>query len=175
MIKALCIKINKADLPAFKARIEAALYSSSANTFPFSIKMWLICNYKLLTKHALAKEKAKCLCSMQEWFLKNSQRCITWELSTIDIEDCTLCTSLQYVLMNIPNPEKPSELLFHAVSKMIIKDAYIFQFHPSRSQKAHEVDAGLLVFLKALWGGILPADKLHKLFTVDALAQSKDA
>jgi len=26
-----------------------------------------------------------------------------------------------------------------------------------------------------MWGGILPADKLHKFFTVDALARSKDA
>jgi len=85
IIKALHIKINKADPPAFKARIEA-LYSSLATTFPLGIKMHLVRDYKLLT-NVRAKEKAKCLCSMQEHFLKNSQTCITWELSTINLED----------------------------------------------------------------------------------------
>jgi len=172
-IKALHIEINKNDPPAYKARIEA-LYSSSATTFPLGIKMRLVRDYKQLT-NVRAKEKAKCLRSMQERFLKHSQTCITWELSTIDLEDRTLRTSLRYVLMNIPDPEKPSELLFHSVSKMVVKDTFIFRFHPSKSQSAREVIAGLLVFLKGLWGGILPADKLHKFFTADALTRAKDA
>jgi len=77
--------------------------------------------------------------------------------------------------MNIPDPEKPLELLFHSVSKMVVKDTFIFRFHPSKSQSAWEVVAGLLVFLKGMWGGILPADKLNKFFTADALSCSKDA
>jgi len=172
-IKALHIEINKSDPPAFKAHIEA-LYSSSATTFPLDIKMWLVHNYKLLT-NVHAKEKAKCLQNMQERFLKNSQTCITWELSTINLEDRTLQTTLHYVLMNIPDPEKPSELLFHSVSKMVAKETFIFCFHPSKSQAAHEVIVGLLVFLKGMWGSILPANKLHKYFTADALSRSKDA
>jgi len=136
--------------------------------------MQLVRDYKLLT-NVRAKEKAKCLRSMQDHFLKNLQTCITWELSTINLEDCTLRTSLQYVLMNIPDLEKPSELLFHSVIKMMAKETFIFHFHPSKSQSAREVVAGLLVFLKGMWGGILPADKLHKFFMADALACSKDA
>jgi len=104
------------------------------------------------------------------WFLKNSQTCIAWELSTIDLEGQMLCTSQCYVLMNIPDPEKPAELLFHLVSKMVAKDTFIFRFHPSKSQSTCEVVAGLLIFLKGMWGCILPADKLHKFFTADALA-----
>jgi len=65
---------------------------------------------------------------MQEKFLKNSQTCITREVSTIDLEDQTLHTSLCYVLMNIPDPEKPAKLLFHLVSKMVAKDTFIFSF-----------------------------------------------
>jgi len=112
---------------------------------------------------------------MQERFLKHSQMCIMWELSTINLEDRTLRTSLCYVLMNIPNPKKTSELLFHLVSKMVVKDTFIFHFHPSKSQLAREIIAGLLVFLKGIWGGILPADKLHKFFTADTLTHAKDA
>jgi len=67
------------------------------------------------------------------------------------------------------------ELLFHSVSKMVVKDTFIFCFHLSKSQSAREVVAGLLVFLKGMWGGILLADKLHKFFTADALSCSKDA
>jgi len=77
--------------------------------------------------------------------------------------------------MNIPDPEKPSELLFHSVSKMVAKDTFIFHFHPSKRQLAREVIARLLVFLKGMWGGILLADKLHKFFTTDALTRVKDA
>jgi len=172
-IKALHIEINKNDPLAFKARIKV-LYSSSATTFLLRIKMRLVCDYKQLT-NVHAKEKAKCLRSMQERFLKNSQTCITWELSTINLEDRMLWTSLQYVLMNIPDPEKPAELLFHSVSKMVVKDTFIFRFHPRKSQSAHKVVAGLLVFLKGMWGGILPAEKLHKFFTANALTRSKDA
>jgi len=58
---------------------------------------------------------------------------------------------------------------------MTVKEVFVFHFQPSRSQQAWEVVAGLLVFLKGLWGSILPADKLHKFFTSDALACSKDA
>jgi len=78
-------------------------------------------------------------------------------------------------VMNIPDPEKPVELLLHLVSKMVAKATLIFCFHPSKSQADHEVVAGLLVFLKVVWGGILPVDKLHKFFTANELACSKDA
>jgi len=76
--------------------------------------------------------------------------------------------------MNIPDPEKPAELLFHLVSKMVAKNTFIFQFHPSKSQSACKVVARL-VFLKGMWGGILPSHKLHKFFTAIALTCSKDA
>jgi len=81
-----------------------------------------------------------------------------------------LKSSLCYVLMSIPDPEKPAELLFHSVSKMVAKDTFIYQFYPTKSQSACEIVAGLLVFLKGMWGFILPANKLHKFFTADALA-----
>jgi len=57
---------------------------------------------------------------------------------------------------------------------MLIRDGYIFWFHPSRSQQAREVVAGLLVFLKGLWQGTINTDKFHKFFTEGAIEQAKD-
>jgi len=67
--------------------------------------------------------------------------------------------------MNILDPTNPAGKLFHTINKMFIRDGYIFWFHPSRSQQACEVVAGLLAFLKGLWHGTINAEKFHKFFT----------
>jgi len=71
--------------------------------------------------------------------------------------------------MNILDLAQPATKLFHAVNKMFSKDRHIFRFHPSRSQQAREVVAGLLVFLKGLWEGIIPTKKFHKFFNDGAI------
>jgi len=52
--------------------------------------------------------------------------------------------ALQQLIMNIPDMANLKCKLFHAISKMLIKEGYIFRFHPSGSQQAQEVVAGLL-------------------------------
>jgi len=76
--------------------------------------------------------------------------------------------------MNIPDPINPKIKLFHMVNKMFICNGYIFQFHPSWSQQAREVVAGLLVFLTGLWCGTINTMKFHKFFTDRAIEWSKD-
>jgi len=66
--------------------------------------------------------------------------------------------------IHILDPAQPATKLFHAVNKMFSRDGHIFWVHPSRTQQAWEVVAGLLVFLKVLWEGIIPNNKFHKFF-----------
>jgi len=77
--------------------------------------------------------------------------------------------------MNIPDLAQPNTKLFHAVSKMFSRDGHIFHFHPSQSQQVWEVVAGLLVFLKGLWEGIIPTNKFHKFLMDGAIERSRDA
>jgi len=77
--------------------------------------------------------------------------------------------------MNILDLMQPACKLFHAVNKMYIQDGYIFQFHPSQSQQAREVVAGLLVFLTGLWDGMINMAKNHKFFTDGAIEWARDA
>jgi len=58
------------------------------------------------------------------------ETCISWEIATLDLLDKILGANLRHLIMNIPDPENPSECLFHAVNKMFRHDGYIFQFHP---------------------------------------------
>jgi len=136
--------------------------------------MRLVRDYKLLT-NTKAKAKADSLRSNQQRFLANMETCITWEISTLDLPDTTLGANLRHIIMNIPDPEKPEEKLFHAVNKMLRHDGYIFRFNPSRSQSAREVVAGLLVFLQGTWASTLAPDKFHKFFTGPAIERAADA
>jgi len=77
--------------------------------------------------------------------------------------------------MNIPDLAQPATKLFHAINKMFSRDRHIFQFHPSHSQQAWDIVAGLLVFLKGLWEGIIPTNKFHKFFNDGAIKHSQDA
>jgi len=173
IIKALHLDINKADPLDYKCHLEA-LYSSVATTFPLSIKMCLVHDLKLLT-NTKAKEKAHSLQATQGQFLQQTETCITWEIVTIDLEDKTLCNSLRAILMNILDPEHLDTKLFHSVNKMFKQDGYIFHFHPSRGQNAREVVAGLLVFLKGIWSGVVNVEKFNKFFSAMALEQAKEA
>ncbi len=173
IIKALHIDLNKSDPQEYKCRLEA-LYSSSAKTFPLGIKMRLVRDFKLLT-NINAKEKARSLRATQGQFLQQTETCITWEIATIDLEDKTLRNSLRAILMNIPDPEHLDMKLFHSVNKMFKQDGYIFRFHPSRGQNAREVVAGLLVFLKGIWSGVVNVEKFNKFFSVTALERAKEA
>jgi len=57
---------------------------------------------------------------------------------------------------------------------MFNKPDYILRFHPSRSQNARDVVAGLCVYLKGLWQGVIDVSKLNKFFTDTALDRAKD-
>jgi len=139
------------------------MYSSSAVNFPLGIKMHLVRDLKLLTNPKV-KEKALSLCITQDQFLHQTETCITWEIATIDLVDKTLCTLFRAVLMNILDPTEPAAKLFHSVNITFNRDGYIFRFHPSCSQTARDVVAGLLVFLTGIWSGIIDPTKFHKFF-----------
>jgi len=76
--------------------------------------------------------------------------------------------------MNIPDPNKPTERLFHAVNKMFRHEGYIFHFNPSKSQCAREIVAGLLVFLQGTWKPLLAPEKFKKFFTSSAIERAMD-
>jgi len=122
-----------------------------------------------------AKAKADSLRLHQEYFLAQMETCATWEISMLNLQDCQMEANLQQFIMNIPDLVQPATKLFHAVNKMFSQDGHIFQFHPSCSQQAQEVVAGLLVFLKGLWEGIIPTNKFHKFFNDGAMEPSHDA
>jgi len=83
--------------------------------------------------------------------------------------------TLRQLIMNIPDPANPKSRLFHSVNKMFIKKEYILRFHPSRSQNARDVVAGLCVYIKGLWQGVIDVSKFNKFFTDTAIDRAKDA
>ena len=136
--------------------------------------MRLVRDHKLLT-NTKAKAKAASLRTNQQRFLSNMETCITWELSTLDLVDSTTGANLRQFIMNIPDPEKPEERLFHAVNKMLRHDGHIFRFNPNRSQSAREIVAGLLVYLKGMWIPTVEPSKFNKFFTGSAIERAADA
>jgi len=58
---------------------------------------------------------------------------------------------------------------------MFKQDGYIFRFHPDCGQNAQEMAAGLLVFLKGIWGGLIDVEKFNKFFSASALERAKEA
>jgi len=58
---------------------------------------------------------------------------------------------------------------------MFFKLEYILRFHPSRSQNARDVVAGLCVYIKGLWQGVVDVSKFNKFFMETAIDRSKDA
>jgi len=172
-VKALHIEIDKRNQGGSRSRIEA-LYSSKATTFPLGIKMRFVRDHHLLT-NSQAKAKAECLRAHQERFLNQMETCITWEISTLDLEDRSTEATLRQLIMNIPDPANPASRLFHSVNKMFNQKGTIFRFHPSRSQNARDVVAGLCVYIKGLWQGVIDDRKFNKFFTDTALDRAKDA
>jgi len=128
--KALHIEIDTAEQSVSRKHIEK-LYSSQAFTFPLGIKMRLVRDYRLLM-NTHAKAKAASLCTNQQRFLQQMETCISWEIATLNLPDKSLGANLWHLIMNIPDPENPSERLFHAVNKMFHHDGCIFQFHPQK-------------------------------------------
>jgi len=136
--------------------------------------MCLVHDFKLLM-NIKAKEKACSLHAIQAQFLQQMETCLTWEIASLDLEDKTLYNSLRVILMNIPNPEDMMVKLFHSVNCMFKQDGYIFRFHPDRGQNAWEMVAGLLVFLKGIWGGLINVENFNKFFSASALEHAKEA
>jgi len=122
-----------------------------------------------------AKEKACSLCAIQVQFLQQTETCLTWEIASLDLEDKTLRSSLCSILMNIPDPDDMTVKLFHSVNCMFKQDGYIFCFHPDQAQTAQEIVAGLLVFLKGIWSGLMDVEKFNKFFSATALDRAKEA
>jgi len=87
----------------------------------------------------------------------------------LDLIDRQTQATLRQMIMNIPDPSNPKCKLFHAMNKMFIQDGYIFCLHPSMSQQAREVVAGLLVFLMGLWGGMIDVLNFNKFFMDGAI------
>jgi len=173
VIKALHIDVDKVHQGVNRSRIEH-LYSSTATVFPLGIKMRFVRDYQLLT-NSQAKAKAECLRAHQERFLSQMETCTTWEIACLDLEEHATEATLRQLIMNIPDPANPKSRLFHSVNKMFIKSEYILRFHPSRSQNARDVVAGLCVYLKGLWQGVIKVSKFNKFFTDTAINRSKDA
>jgi len=136
--------------------------------------MQFIQDYCLLT-HSQAKAKAECLKAHQERFLNQMETCITWEIATLDLKDHTTEASLWQIIMNIPDPANPASQLFHLVNMMFIKNRAILHFHPSRSQNVRDVVAGLCVYIKGLWQGVVDEHKFNKFFTDTVNDWDKDA
>jgi len=157
--KALHIEIHMAEQSVSQKHIEK-LYYSQATTFPLGIKMWQVRDYCLLT-NTHVKAKAASLHINQQRFFQQMETCISWEIARLDLPDKILGANLHHLIMNIPDPEKPCECLFHAVNKMFCHDGYIFQFHPHKNQTAREVVTGLLVFLQGTWAETIDANKFH--------------
>ncbi len=173
LIKALHVEIDRVHQTITRSRIKF-LYSSRATAFPLGFKMRLVRDHRLLT-NTQAKAKAASLRAHQARFLAQMETCSTWEVATVELIDRQTQANLRQIIMNIPDPVQPACKLFHAVNKMYIRDGYIFRFHPSRSQQAREVVAGLLVFLKGLWSDTIDTHKFNKFFMEGAIERSRDA
>jgi len=171
-IKALHIEIDKVNQGINRARIEA-IYSSKAKVFPLGIKMRFVRDYRLLT-NSQAKAKAECLKAHQEQFLNQMETCITWEIAALDLEDHATEATLRQLIMNILDPSNPASRLFHSVNMMFSQKGSIFCFHPSHSQNVLDMVAGLCVYLKGLWQGIVDEWKFNKFFMDTAIERAKD-
>jgi len=101
--------------------------------------------------------------------------CITWEIATLDLEDHSTEATLRQIIMNIPDPANLASRLFHSVNQMFNKNGSILRFHPTHSQNARDVVAGLCIYIKGLWQGIIDEQKFNKFFTDTALERAKDA
>ena len=172
-VKALHLEIDSKEPRSQRTAVEK-LYSAHANFCPLGIQMRLVPETHELANHT-AIAKAVCLREKQKAFLAQSETCLSWEISTLDLYDSALKTDLRTLIHLIPDPDRPGESLFHAVNKMSRRDGFIFRFNPAKSQTAREVVAGLLVFLGGLWHPILKAEKFHKFFTAEAVERSQEA
>jgi len=145
--KALHIEIDKGDSARCHHALEK-LYSSAATTFPLGIKMRLVQDHKLLT-NTKAKAKADSLQANQHRFLLNMETCITWELLTLDLVDSTTGANLRQFIMNIPDPERPGEQLFHAINKMLRHNGYISISIPTKAKVPKKLWQDSLCIYKA--------------------------
>jgi len=172
-IKALHVEIDKLNQAVNCSQIEQ-LYSSKVTIFPLGIKMQFVHDFCLLT-NSQAKAKAECLKAHQEQFLNQMETCLMWEVAALDLEDHMTEATLCQMIMNLPDPSNPLQKLFHLVNMRFSQDAAILQFHPSKSQNARDVVAGLCIYLKGLWQGVIDDNKLNNFFTDTALDRAKDA
>jgi len=115
-----------------------------------------------------------CLKAHQERFLSQMDMCITWEIATLDLEDHSTEATLRQIIMNIPDLANPVSRLFHSVNQMFNKNESILRFHPTCSQNARDVMAGLCIYIKGLWQGVINDQKFNKFFTDTALNWAKD-
>jgi len=145
--KALHIEIDKGKLPSCHHLLEN-LYSSLVTMFPLDVKMHLVRDHKLLTNTKAKTKEASLRANQQRFLSSNIETCITWELSSLDLQDTTISANLHNWLWISLTLEKLGEKLFNAVNKMLYNDGYIFQFNPSQSQSTREIVTGLLVFLR---------------------------
>jgi len=98
-----------------------------------------------------------------------------WEVATLELVYKATHSSLRQLIMAIPNPKSPDQILFHLVNKMYLNTGYIFRFKPNKSQSTQEIVMGLLVFLKGIWKHKIDTDKFNKFFTSSAIKRSADA
>jgi len=79
-------------------------------------------------------------------------------------KDHSMEATLWQLIINLPDPGNPSSKLFHSVNMMVSKEAAILHFHPSKSQNARDVVAGLCIYLKGLWQGMIDNSKTQQTF-----------
>jgi len=79
------------------------------------------------------------------------EMCITWEISTLDLEDHLTEATLCQLIMNIPSPTNPASHLFHSVNKMFNQKGIIFWFHQP-AVKTHETLLPECVFTLKTFG-----------------------
>jgi len=103
------------------------------------------------------------------------ESCLTWEIATLKLLDKTLQANLWQAILAIPDPDRPSQQLFHLVSKTFKDDRHIFRFHPSKSQHVRRVVTGLLVFLKGVWGNHMDTAKFNMFLNDGAIDRANDS
>ena len=91
--KALHIEIDKGKLPSCHHLLEN-LYSSLVTMFPLDIKMHLVRDHKLLTNTKAKAKEASLRANQQRFLSSNIETCITWELSSLDLQDTTISANL---------------------------------------------------------------------------------
>jgi len=103
------------------------------------------------------------------------ETCIMWEIPMLDLKDHSTEMTLCQLIMNLLDPANPASRLFHLANKVFSNTGYILHFHPTPSQNARDVIAGLCVYMKGLWQGITDDNKFNNFFTDMALDCTKDA